>query len=97
MQKRGCFGKPFGSERVNESQNLLKSAEKDFYPNLSSFWAKLSYEKLFLLKSDISGLFVNTLTANLRYSHSNRETLRLPIQTKLSKKPSIFSEIFFFF
>ena len=32
----------FGSHRVNESQKLLKSAEKHFYPTLSSFWAKLS-------------------------------------------------------
>ena len=97
MDNPACFQKPFGSERVNESEKLLKSAEKDFCPNFSAFWAKLSYEKLFLLRSEISGLFVNTLTANLKYSHSNRETLRLPTQIKLSKKPSIFSDFFFFF
>ena len=42
MDNRACFWKPFGSERVNESQKLLKSAEKYFYPTFSSFWAKLS-------------------------------------------------------
>ena len=41
MNKSGCFWKLFGSERVNESQKLLKFAEKYFYPTFSSFWAKL--------------------------------------------------------
>ena len=39
--QRICFWKLFGSERVNESQNLVKSDEKYFYPTFSSFWAKL--------------------------------------------------------
>ena len=37
------------------------------------------------------------LTANYEYSRSNRENLPLPIQIKLSKKPSIFCCIFFAF
>ena len=37
MNQRACFGKLFGSERVNESQKLLKSPEKYFYPTFSSF------------------------------------------------------------
>ena len=87
--------KPFGKERVNEPKKFLKSGEKYFYPTFSWFWAKLSQKKLFLIKSEISGLLVNTLTGNYEYSRSNRENLPLPIQIKLSKKPSIFSEIFF--
>ena len=50
MHKRSCFWKPFGSERVNESLKLLKSAEKYFYPTVSSFLANLSYKKLFLVR-----------------------------------------------
>ena len=87
MDNRACFLKPFGSERVNESQKLLKSEEKYFYPTFSSFWAQLSWKKLFLIIYEILGLLVNTLTANYEYSHSNRENLPLPIQIKLSKKP----------
>ena len=34
---RAYFQKPLGSERVKESQKLLKSAEKYFYPTFSSF------------------------------------------------------------
>ena len=42
MLKNSCFWKPFGGERVNESQKLLKSAEKYIYYIVSSFLAKLS-------------------------------------------------------
>ena len=87
MNNRACFWKPFGSERVNESQKLLKSAEKYFYPTFSSFWAKLSQKRLFLIWPDILELLDNTFTANYEYSRSNREDLPLPNQIKLSKKP----------
>ena len=87
MDHRACFLKPFGIERVNESEKLLKSAEKYFYRTFPSFWAKLSEEKLFLIISEISGLLVNTLTGNCEFSRSNREHLPLPIQIKWSKKP----------
>ena len=38
-----------------------------------------------------------TLTANYEYSRRNRENLQLPIQIKLSKKPSTFCRISFAF
>ena len=34
MHNRAGFWKPFGSERVNQSENLLKSVQKYFYPTL---------------------------------------------------------------
>ena len=37
MNQKICFWKLFGSGRVNESQNLVKSDEKYFYPTFSSF------------------------------------------------------------
>ena len=86
MHKRASFGKPFGSERVNLSKKLLKSAEKYFYPIFLSFLANLSSKKLFLIISEILGLLSNTLSANYEYSGSNRESLPLPIHIKLSKK-----------
>ena len=87
MHNRACSWKLFGIEDVNESQKQLKSSEKDFYPTFSLFWAKLSEKNLFLIRSEILGLLVKTLTANYEYSRSNRENLPLPIQIKLSKKP----------
>ena len=58
---------------------------------------KLSQKKLFLTRSEILGLLVNTLTADYEYSRGNRENLPLQIQIKLSKKPLIFCGIFFAF
>ena len=87
MHSKACFWKPFGSESVKESQKLLKSAEKYFYPTFSSFWVKLSKKKFFLIGSEILRLFDNTLTAIYKYSRSNRKNLHLPIQIKLSEKP----------
>ena len=87
MHSRACFWKANCSERVNESQKLLQYAEKNFYPTFSSFWATLSYKRLFLIRSESLGLLDNTLTANYEYSRINRENLPLPNQAKLSKKP----------
>ena len=72
MHNTVCFWKPFRSERVNESQKLLKFAEKNFDSTFSSLWAKMSYKKLFLIRFQILGLLVNTLTANYEYSCSKK-------------------------
>ena len=90
MHHKDCFWKTFGIERVNESQKLLNSAEKYFFPTFSSFWGKLSLEKLFLIRSEILALLVNTLNGNYEYSPSNRENLQLQIQIKLSQEPQTF-------
>ena len=91
MYHGNCFLKPFGTERVSESQKLMKSAEKHFYPTFSFLRAKLSLKKLFLIRSEILGLLVNTLTANYQYSRSNRENLQLQIQITLFIKPQNFA------
>ena len=44
--------------------------------------------------SETLGVFINTLTADERYSLHNRKTLRQPIQLQLSKRQKIFSEFF---
>ena len=90
MHNRDFFWKPFASERVNESQKLLKSAEKYFHPLFSTFWAILSFKKLFLIRSDILGLVVNTLFANYVSFRSNRGNVPFQIQIKLSKNAQHF-------
>ena len=37
IHSRSCFRTLFGSQRVNGSQTLQKSAREDFYPTFSSF------------------------------------------------------------
>ena len=46
---------------------------------------------------EIVGLFVNTLTANDKYSLHNRKNLPQPIQMQLSKKQKNFSQFCFAF
>ena len=86
MNSKASFWKQFGSESVNDSQKVLKSAKKYIDASFLSFWAKLSYKKLFSIRSKILGLFENTLTANYEDFRNNRENLHLPIKTKLSEK-----------
>ena len=40
------------------------------------------------------GLFVNRLTADEKFSFRNRENVRQPIETQLSKKQKRFSQFF---
>ena len=94
MHNIACFWKPFCSERANESQKLLKSAEKYFCPTFSSFFAKLRHKKLFYSRCEILQVLVNTLNANCEYSRSNRENLPLPTQIKLCKNWYVFYCIF---
>ena len=42
-------------------------------------------------------MFVNTLTADAKYSPPNRDNLTQPIRTKLSQKQEAFSQFFLAF
>ena len=48
MQKRACLLKPFGSERVNMSQNFLKFAEKYFYRTFFIILGQVKQDKIIL-------------------------------------------------
>ena len=54
----------------------------------------MSYKKSFLVRSEILGLPVNTLTANYEYSRNDTDNLQLPVQMQLSGKLKVFSWIF---
>ena len=81
---------PLAGNVLTSPKNSWNLQEKYFYPTFSSFWAKLGYKESILIRSDILGPLFNTLTANYEYSRTNRKNWPLPIQIKLSKKPSIF-------
>ena len=49
------------------------------------------------MTSEMSGQFVNTLTADDKCSRHNRENFPKQIQMQLSKKPKTFSEFFIAF
>ena len=53
-------------------------------------FTKIELENVCLSISEILGVFVNTLTADDKYSLRNRKNLPKPIQLQLSKKNKIF-------
>ena len=93
----GLVSKNPCSAHISESQKLLKSPEKYFYPTFSSFSGKWSQKKSFLVKSENLGVLVNTMTANYEYFCSNRENLLLPIQMQLSERSKLFCCFFIVF
>ena len=54
----------------------------------------IQFENVSLVRCEIFGLFVNTLMADGKYSRSNRENFRQPIQMQLSQKPETFIQFF---
>ena len=61
---------------------------------LSSFWDKVSWKTSLLVRSEILGLFVNTLTVDYKYSLHNKGNLRQTVQMHLSQNSKIFYCIF---
>ena len=57
----------------------------------------MSGKKPLLVSCKTLEVFVNTLTADDKYSLLNRDNLKEPIHTQLSQKPKTFSECFFEF
>ena len=73
MSKRPYFRTRFGKQRVSGFERLLKSARHHYYQMFPWIWDKLSSEKSFLVRSEILGLFLNTLTAEYKYSRWNMQ------------------------
>ena len=65
----------FDSEHDNESQTLLRSARNNFYTTIPPIWDKTSSNRLVLVRSEVLGQLVNTLTADYKHSAWNRENL----------------------
>ena len=92
--KRSCFRTPLANERVNGFQTLLKSARNHYYPLFSSIRSKSSSKNSPSVWYEILRLFVNTLTADDKYSGSNMQNLPQQFQTPLSQKQNTFSWFF---
>ena len=55
---------------------------------------QLSLKKFLLVICKLFRLFVNTFTASHKFSLLNRDKLRQPIQTQLSKKETLIADVF---
>ena len=71
MSKRTYFGTRFGKQRVSRFETLLESLRQHYYQMFPWIYDKLSWEKNVLVRFEILGLFVNTLTAEYKYSRRN--------------------------
>ena len=89
--RRSFFRTPFGNQRVNGFQTPLKVATHHCYPFFLWIWGKLSWKKTALLWLKILRLFVNTLTADDKYSFRNMQNFLQKLQTLLSEKRKTFS------
>ena len=94
MPKRSFFRTPFGNQRVNGFETLLKSARYHYFPILPRIRDKLSWKKSALVTSEIYRLFVNTLTPDDKYSRRNMQIFFEQIQTLLSQKGKTFCGFF---
>ena len=58
----------FGRQHVNGHQKLLRSALNQFHSTLPLILDRVSRKRLVLVRSELLGQFVNTLTADYNYS-----------------------------
>ena len=88
MSKRPSFMQRFGTQHVNESQTLLRSAQNQFQTPVLLTLDRGSRKRLVLVTSELLGQFLNTLTADYKYSRQNRENLsqQVPMKTSLKRK-----------
>ena len=90
MFKTLRFRKPLDPENAKVAQMLMKSARHYFYRIFSSICRKLRCIMSLLVICEVLRLFVNTLSADDKYSLCNSEKLPQPIQMQSSKKHEYF-------
>ena len=76
---------------------MLKPARQGSYLMFLFISVKLCWKRFVLVRSEILGLFFNTLTANQMYSRQNWEKLPQQVEAKLSSNPEILFQIFIAF
>ena len=84
LPKKHGFRTYFDSQHVKGSQTLVKSSGERVYHNSSSLWAEMIWKNSPLVKYEVLGAFVNTLTADHKYPVWDCEKLTFAIETQLS-------------
>ena len=95
--RRSFFRTRFGNQRVNGFQTPLKVATRDYYPFFPWISGKLNWKNTVLLWIKILRLFINTLTADDKYSCRNMKNFLQQVQTLLSQKRNTLSGFFIAF
>ena len=66
MNGRSCFRTSFRNQRVNGSHTLQNSAKGHFYLRFPSFSLRQILKRSLLVRSEILGLYVNEMSADVR-------------------------------
>ena len=67
--KRSSFSTPYGNQRFNGFETLVKSAPHHYFPIFPLIRDKLSWKMSALVTSEMFRVFVNTLNPDDKYSH----------------------------
>ena len=94
MSVNSCLRRPCDKQHCKRLQTLLKSERQKLYQIHRSLWKKLSYKKSLFGIGNILALFVNTLTADEKYTLLSGFNLTQPIQMQLPKKQKVVCQIF---
>ena len=92
--KWSSFSTPFGNQRANGFETLLKSAQHHYFPIFPWIRDKLSWKMSALVTFEIFRLFVNTLTPDDKYSRHHTQIFWQQLQTPLSQKELAFFRFF---
>ena len=85
---------PFHNSHGKRTETLLKSERDQLSHIYWSLWMQFSCEKPVLVMCKIFELFLNTLTAEDKYSLLKRDNLLTHAQMQISQKQKTFSQFF---
>ena len=94
IPKKSRFKGSFKKQHGKCAQIFFKCQWQPLYHIYWSLFRQWSYKKSLLLVCKTSRLFINTLSADGKYSLFNRTSLTQPIQMQLSRKKKTFSQFF---
>ena len=83
LSKKRCSRISFDRQHVKGSQTLVKSAWEDSYQIFPSLWGEMIWKIGPLLKFEIIGVFLNTLTADYKYRVPDCENFPFLLQMQL--------------
>ena len=92
VSKKDRLTVPFDKQHFSCAQTHFKSSHRHLYHSYISTIRILSFKKSLLVICKMLWLFVNTFTANEKYSPLYGDNFTQPIQMKLSHKQKTFSE-----
>ena len=94
MPKISGFKGSFWKQHGKHAKTLLKFAWQNLYHIYWFLCSQLTFKKSVLVICKISRIFLNTLSADGKYSLFNRDNITQPIQMEVSQKQKTFSEFF---